>query len=76
MAHFELKHSVLYQRDLVLDCSRLNQSYYLEKFPYTLTNRAGRSGVSGRFSFQLPCLSKVNWDRPRMEQQQQRLLPG
>lgn len=75
MAHFELKHTEFYQHDLVLAHFKLNQSYYLEKFP--LPNSARRSGMSGCFSFQIPCLSTTTQDRPRMEQQgTTRLLPG
>lgn len=52
MARFELKHTVLYQHGLVLGHFKLNQSYYLEKFP--LLNRAGRNGNEWVFFFLAP----------------------
>lgn len=72
---FSLNIVAFYQHDLVLAHFKLTQSYYLEKFP--LPNSTRRSGMSGCFSFQIPCLSTATWDRSRMEQQgTTRLLQG
>ncbi len=52
---------------LFLNVLKLNQSYYLEKSE----RRAERSGTSGCFSFQFPCLSRTTGrDRPKLAQQQ------
>lgn len=53
--HFKVKDTVFYRHDLVLECLKVSQSFYLEKSP--LPNRAERSGASGCFSFFAP----VSW---------------
>lgn len=52
VAHVKVKDTVFYRHDLVLECLKVSQSFYLEKSP--LPNRAERSGASGCFSFFAP----------------------